>query len=288
MIDTRYQVVALDLDGTVLDSEKRVSAALKRAVARLADGGVRTVLCTGRRWRTALPVVEELGAAHPVVVCAGGALVKEVGSGRTLHAAPLRIDLAREATTAFRRAGLVPFLLYDRPVEEVELLVSELDRQRLAGMVYYRRNQAAFDYHPGEEFQCDEAPLEVYTVDHESRVRPAEAAVRAQMADRALVTRLVQVAYGPEQHGLEVHALEATKWTALSRLLADWSVPSERVVAMGDDVNDIPMLRGAGLSFAMGNALPQVKAAADRVTASHDDDGVVRALRSVFAILRDS
>ena len=67
-----------------------------------------------------------------------------------------------------------------------------------------------------------------------------------------------------------------TKWSAIQQLAADWGVPDEAICAVGDDVNDIPMVRGAGLGIAMGNALPEVKAAADRIAPSQAEDGLVQ------------
>ena len=65
-----------------------------------------------------------------------------------------------------------------------------------------------------------------------------------------------------------------TKWSAIRRLARQWGIGDETICAVGDDVNDIPMIRAAGLGVAMGNALPEVKAAADRVAPSQQDDGL--------------
>jgi hypothetical protein len=70
-----------------------------------------------------------------------------------------------------------------------------------------------------------------------------------------------------------------TKWSAVLRLATGWGIPSEAICAVGDDVNDIPMIRAAGLGIAMGNAVPEVKAAADRIAPSLDEDGLVQVVR---------
>jgi 5-amino-6-(5-phospho-D-ribitylamino)uracil phosphatase len=74
----------------------------------------------------------------------------------------------------------------------------------------------------------------------------------------------------------ELSPAGVTKWSGVCRLADAWGIPTEAICAVGDDVNDIPMIRGAGLGVAMGNALPAVKAAADRVVSSHDEDGLVQ------------
>jgi hydroxymethylpyrimidine pyrophosphatase-like HAD family hydrolase len=67
-----------------------------------------------------------------------------------------------------------------------------------------------------------------------------------------------------------------SKWTGVTMLASQWGILPEQICAAGDDVNDIPMIEAAGLGVAMGNALPEVKAAADRIAPSHDEDGLVQ------------
>ena len=76
---------------------------------------------------------------------------------------------------------------------------------------------------------------------------------------------------------------EATKENALARLCADLQIPAERVLAIGDSRNDVPMLQWAGVGVAMGNAPPEVRRAVGRVTASCDRDGVARAIERYVA-----
>jgi hydroxymethylpyrimidine pyrophosphatase-like HAD family hydrolase len=83
---------------------------------------------------------------------------------------------------------------------------------------------------------------------------------------------------------IEAHGPTGTKWHALQWLLDRWDLGARDVVAVGDDVNDIPMLEAAGLSYAMGNAVPEVKAVADRLTAGNDENGVAKALEAAFGL----
>ena len=73
-----------------------------------------------------------------------------------------------------------------------------------------------------------------------------------------------------------------TKWSAIQRLAAEWGIAESEICAVGDDVNDIPMIRAAGLGVAMGNAQPSVKAAADRIAPTHDEDGLVQVVEWVM------
>jgi hydroxymethylpyrimidine pyrophosphatase-like HAD family hydrolase len=66
-----------------------------------------------------------------------------------------------------------------------------------------------------------------------------------------------------------------TKWSGVLALAREWGIAPAEICAVGDDVNDLPMIRGAGLGIAMGNAQPEVLAAADRIVGRHDEDGLV-------------
>lgn len=279
-----FKLVALDVDGTVLNSNGEVTPELRQALAAVASRSVRVVLCTGRRWRTAYPLVRELGSVHPVVVCCGGCLIKRADDERTLYIDPMEHELARSAVTAFRRNGLVPMVLYDRPLSGQELKIGLCDRGHAERLPYIQANGGSYEWYTGDHPDTDERPLEVYTVDSVELVRAAEAHVRQDLGQGPVVEAMLQPRYGPGQLAVEVHGPSATKWGALEWLLGRWRISPERVVAVGDDVNDIPMLRAAGLSFAMGNALPEVKAAADEVTATNDEHGVAQALRKVFGL----
>jgi hypothetical protein len=74
----------------------------------------------------------------------------------------------------------------------------------------------------------------------------------------------------------EIAPFGVTKWTGIRHVAADWGIAPEEMCAVGDDVNDIPMIEAAGLGIAMGNALPEVIAAADRIAPCHDEDGLVQ------------
>jgi hydroxymethylpyrimidine pyrophosphatase-like HAD family hydrolase len=72
----------------------------------------------------------------------------------------------------------------------------------------------------------------------------------------------------------EIAPYGVTKWSGIQRLAAEWGVSVAQMCAVGDDVNDIPMIEAAGIGVAMGNAQPEVKAAADYIAPSHDEDGL--------------
>ncbi len=80
----------------------------------------------------------------------------------------------------------------------------------------------------------------------------------------------------------EVLSPAASKWSAVLHLAENWGVDAEEICAVGDDMNDVPMIQGAGLGVAMGHAPPAVLEVADHVTDDHDNDGVARLIDEVL------
>ena len=284
MSEHDYKLVALDIDGTVLDSDSNVSSELRELLAELArTGDVHVALCTGRRWRSSKPVFDQLDGLSTYVICCGGALIKETDSARTVYMNPLGDHTARRAAELYRHHDLVPLFCYDRPLDEKELMVSEVDRDRAEKLRYVRRNRDDIEFFDGDYPDTNERCLQIYTVDFMSNLQGCEEDIRAELDEDGSIRGMIQPRYGEDHIALEVHHATATKWTGLQHLMEMWNVRPEQVVAVGDDVNDIPMLEAAGLSFAMGNAGDEVKDAADRLTTSNDDHGAAAALREVFA-----
>jgi hydroxymethylpyrimidine pyrophosphatase-like HAD family hydrolase len=83
-------------------------------------------------------------------------------------------------------------------------------------------------------------------------------------------------------HMCEISPVGVSKWSGVQHLAQDWGIGPDEICAVGDDVNDIPMIRGAGLGVAMGNALDEVKAAADRIAPCHDSDGLVEVVKWIL------
>jgi len=284
MAQDNYKIVALDIDGTVLDSSGRMPDYFSTLIKVLEDFGVRVVFCTGRRWKTAHEVVSQLNYTHPIIICSGGAVIKDYGDGETVKALPLEKKSARKAVEEFPKRGLVPFVLPDAKLDEPDLIIPEDNKAQAENMLYVQRNRHSVRF--SAPFEClitsPQSVLEIYTVDEKNKIIEAAKDLDAAFKDIAGITALNQPSYGPTYWALEVHGLQTSKWHAIEVLLQEWEVGKDQVVAIGDDVNDIPMLRDAGLSFAMANAVPETKAAADHITDSNDADGVLKALQWVF------
>jgi hydroxymethylpyrimidine pyrophosphatase-like HAD family hydrolase len=109
-------------------------------------------------------------------------------------------------------------------------------------------------------------------------------ALEQELASRLRGQLYVHVLRSPRYTGYmcEIAPFGVSKWTGVMRLAAQWDIRPEEICAVGDDVNDIPMIAAAGLGVAMDNALDAVNAAADRIAPSHDDDGLVQVVRWIL------
>ena len=264
----RYRLLALDVDGTLLNSRGELLESTRAAVARAAAAGIRPVLCTGRRYRRAWPIAEALGLDAPIV-CNSGSIVKEPADDSTLWRADLPPDLAEGLLDLFRRHDQPVVAFTDRGHEEPDFRISVYPSGRGPFDDYVAQNIAHAEvggaWAAGPFFHVCAVGMREEMSDFERRVLEA-------LGDR--VRTFVQKS--PRYVGTmcEVIRADASKWSAVLHVAEAWGIDRDEICAVGDDVNDIPMIRGAGLGVAMGHAPAEVLAAADLVAPDHDHDGV--------------
>lgn len=264
-------LIALDLDGTLLNPDESISAGNRAAISRALKAGIRVVLVTGRGADTPIRVSRELGLNLPVICC-HGALIKDFGANRTLVHVPVPLEHAK-AMLEFAERRDVHVAVY---AEEMFW--------RVQGSHVYMQDMTG----PG---WC-EVPsiLEALKTGAPTFIRflgaPAVEAMKREFGDLPLT-----YLYESWNDFIECVVLnrDANKKNALMRLCADFQVPSDRVLAIGDSRNDVPMLAWAGIGVAMANALPEVRQAVHYVTGANTSDGVAQAIeRFCFAAEKKS
>ena len=252
-------LIALDLDGTLLAPDESISARNRSAIASALAEGIRVVLVTGRGVDTPIRVSQELGLSLPVICC-HGALTKDFGSNRTLVHVPVPLQYAKPMVDYAVANNLAIALYNDERFWRLEGSRIVMDDMRGPG------------WHEVKDFSeaLGSAPTFIRWLGEDS-VR----AMRREFGDLPLNFR-----YETWHDFIECAVLnrEASKQQALSRLCADFQISPDRVLAVGDSRNDVPMLRWAKIGVAMGNSLPEVKEAVRYVTASNDRDGVALAI----------
>lgn len=252
-------LLALDLDGTLLDSDGQVSSRNRAAIEGALQQGIRTVLVTGRGVDTPIRISRELNLNLPVICC-HGALTKDFGANKTLGHIPIPLQYAK------------PMIEYAESHGLSVAIYSEEFFYRLEGSHLFMSDMTGPAWRKVKRFSdvLHTAPTFIRFLGEKS-----VQAMRREFGDWPLNFRyenwldFVECAVTNRQAG---------KQQALARLCADFQIVRERVCAVGDSPNDVPMLKWAGLGVAMGNASPEVKHAVRYVTASNDADGVALAI----------
>lgn len=286
-------LIALDLDGTLLRRDGTVSPSSVDTITRAREAGIDVIVCTGRGYVECRHVLGWIGQTDAVVV-AGGSITACGSTGRTLH-----------------RFTMHPSL--------VSLVVGTLHEHEQAAMVLKDPCAAGYDYlvlggegeHPidpvtswwfeelgvtarfARTLDDDEHPEQTVRVGlcaDERATAPIASALRHALPEGALLHDFPAVVKRHDGQGeprrvniVEVFDGRASKWGAIKRLADQRGIDPSRVLAIGDQINDVSMIRAAGVGVAMGNADPCVRDVADRHTETNDQDGAARAIERVLS-----
>jgi Cof subfamily protein (haloacid dehalogenase superfamily) len=270
----RYRLLALDVDGTLLDPAGELRPVVQQAITEVQQRGIRVVLCTGRRFRTALPLAQELQLTTPLVVH-NGALVKDPASGATLHQTCLPAGIYLQALLYLRQLG-VPMVYIDAFHDHIDILTEALERAHPFQRAYLQENLTHCRIVEDIGVPPAYGVVMMSVMGDETSLQALRPRIAAALRTQARINMLINKNY--QGFILEVLHPAVSKWIGLRHLAAQEGIAPEAIMAVGDDENDMEMLRGAGLGIAMDNARPEVKAAADQVTGSNADDGLVQAI----------
>jgi hydroxymethylpyrimidine pyrophosphatase-like HAD family hydrolase len=209
-----------------------------------------------------------------------GAVVKDIASGRTLHHDYLPGEVYPDVVALVREQG-PPLVYIDNYPEEPDIL-TEPDGDRLPSQAAYLERQAAHCRVVDDLVAArrDDVILVSQMADIEALRRLDERA-RQVLGTRVKTHLLENKSYGG--HILELLSPSSDKWSALAQVAADAGVTPPEIAAIGDDVNDVELLRRAGLGIAMANGAEETRAAADLVVRSNAEEGVVEAIERVLA-----
>lgn len=260
-----YSLVILDIDGTLLNSEHQIMPRTKQILNRLEKRGVPIVLCSARS-PSGVEVVEGQAGLRGPIVCYSGGLVLDADRsilGDTGIPSDTAVSFQRFASERFRDV-VVSAYLYD------VWLVGD------AGHPAVQREAGISQCVPlaGDLRSAAQAVPHVHKllcIGAQQQITRLQSAAAEAFPDLTLVRSSASY--------LEVMPKTSSKQAALEQLQTYYQVDRERIVAFGDHFVDLEMLRYAGLGVAMGNAPDEVKQAADRVTASNDEEGIYIVLR---------
>ncbi|MFG6111526.1 sugar-phosphatase [Stenotrophomonas nematodicola] len=261
------ELIAIDMDGTLLNPAHRLTPRVKQAIAAARAQGVRVVLASGRPVSGLAPFLAELGIEGDAEFCiaCNGAVVENIGTGQRVVEYPLSFE---------------DFLFCERVARELGIHFQALDGRRM-----YTPNQDISIYTVADSHLSD-VPLSYRRVED---MDPAMQFIKLMMIDEpdvldaaiarlpsALTDRFAVLKSAP--FFLEVFDHRAGKGPSLQKLAEHLGVDRANVMALGDQENDLTMLQFAGTSVAMGNAIEGVKQTARFETATNAEEGVALAI----------
>jgi HAD superfamily hydrolase (TIGR01484 family) len=257
----RPRVVALDVDGTVLDHDGSLPTEVRAAVRAVVEAGVPVVLSTGRSWHGTLPVVEQLGLAAGPSVCSNGAVIVDFPPERIVKAITFDPRAVIEKVTAHAPGTLIA--------------VEEIGRgYRLSG--HFPKGDLTGQLVIEDIEELSSRPVTRIILRDPDR------------SDRDFVTLAEQLGLHGVQYyvgysaWLDIAPEGVTKASGLDGVVRDLGVSPIDVLAVGDGRNDAEMLAWAGRGVAMGQAPLEVQQVADAVTGTYADGGLVTELRRWF------
>ncbi|MCA1269353.1 Cof-type HAD-IIB family hydrolase [Streptomyces sp. 7G] len=261
-----YALVATDLDGTLLRPDDTVSARSRAALGLAAASGARHLIVTGRPVPGIRALLADL-AYTGLVVCGQGTQLYDADTGRLLRSVALDREVADTALGKIEAEVGAVFAAVDQ---------GGVDGVTLIEAGYRMPNPTLPAQRVGSRDDLWERPVIKVLVRHPELGDDALAAVaRGAVGDLATVTMA-----GPGTVELAPRGVD--KGTGLAAAAGLLGIGAERTVAFGDMPNDLPMFAGSGLRVAMGNAHPELRAAADEVTLSNAEDGVAVVLERLF------
>jgi hypothetical protein len=277
------RLIALDIDGTLLDSGWNVPEANRAAIAEAARRGIEVALVTGRRYEFAMPVARMLDAPVTMIVN-NGALVR-TNDGTTHLRYLLPAEIARRVlllSEAWRDGAA---LIFDRRSER-QVMLEVLDPADTLRYGYYARNREFIGLAQPLESCLTEDPIQVMFSGPVREMQRVEQLLRD--APFAAEYTLAMTVYESKDFAMiDVLNPISTKGLALAEWAALQGIAPSEVLAIGDNHNDLEMLRYAGIPVVMSNGVAALKRFGWHETASNDEAGVAAAIE-LFALRKEA
>lgn len=262
-------LVALDMDGTLLDGQKKVSPRTLQALRTLKEKGIPAAFATGRPLAEVV-IYPELMGLVPYGVLTSGAMVMHMDSGKIIREDTIPLPAALSALRLARQEDVVPHLMTRR---HSVCLAEDIEKMADHHMAVYTPMYRAVCVKPSS--------MEDYLISHGDELlkfnfyhTSIQARERSERRMKELPLQLVHAEYS----SLECTAPGVAKDEGIRRLCAYLGTTAEHALALGDSDNDTAMLKACGASVAMGNAPESVQSAARFVTDDNDHDGAAAAI----------
>lgn len=266
-----YKIIALDMDGTLLNSQHQITPRTKEVITKAREQGIKVVLASGRPIAGIRRQLAELGiSSDEDYVCHfNGAVVENVGTGEIVNHKMISGAGAKKVARLAKELGVNTHAFSP----EHGLISPKVSKYTEVEANINGIEINIFDF---EQLEDDHPINKVMMVDEPDLLNNAVENLPKELYDEFMVLRSAP-------WFLEFLHTESNKGTGI-KMIADYlGIPAEQVMCVGDAENDHHMLRYAGLAVAMGNATEETKAIADYITLTNDEDGVAHVIEK-FAL----
>lgn len=267
----RIKLIGLDLDGTLLNEKKELSEYTEKVLAKAIACGVHVLVATGR---PLCGIPEKIRAVRGMryAVTTNGARILDLAENRVLYESLVPTKNAEKILDVFTHYDTLKEVYFDG--------ISYISEKELKDLPRYMENPSMRRYILKTKIPVEDILDKVH---QENRGTDKVHALFADMDERARAWE--ELSCIPDitvtsaiRNNIEVNGKDVDKGKGLLHLGGLLGIQREEIMACGDGLNDISMLREAGLGIAMANAAYEVRAAADAVTLSNEEDGVAKAI----------
>ena len=287
-----YKLIAIDLDGTMLNSYGIVTENTKKAIKRTIQKGIDVIIASGRPIDSIKTIANEIGSKN-YFIAGNGALIYDIQKDENLYENYLNkekvleiIRMCEENSILYNvytdKTILAKVLKYNVLYYYKENLKKSEDKQTHINIV-----ENMYDY---ISKMNEEKFLKITICDEnksvfQSIIKKLNEIENIEVLDVSHMSRKV-IQQGTEEIPIEYYYTEISsknvdKWYAIEYLISKLNIKREEVIAIGDNINDKKMIEEAGLGIAMGQSSPLIKEIADDITSSNEEDGVAKALDKI-------
>jgi Cof subfamily protein (haloacid dehalogenase superfamily) len=276
------RLLAVDIDGTLLNPQFKISPADLAALQRAHNQGVEVLLATGRRHGFALPIARQLGFDF-CLISSNGAITRSL-SGETFHRDLLPAATCRRLCTAMKEFRGHTVLTFDKEVKGA-IVLEGMDQLGESIARWLEKNLEFIDFVIPVEDSLTADPVQAMFCGPMSRMTQALAAIADSGLEREIT--VLRTEYPNRDLSIvDILNIGCSKGQAVERWAAHRGISREEIMAIGDNFNDIEMLAIAGRPFIMGNASEELRRDGWEVTLSNDQDGVAAAVEQVLGVSR--
>jgi len=260
-----YKLIATDLDGTLLNEEKKISDRCRESIRRLKEKGKKIVLATGRPMRGILPYIETLDLydENNYVIIYNGAVVQSTRGDKILFSKFLSLAAYKELYDLSKH-----FSVYIHALSNDLVLTPKFNPYT---EIESNINNTPVIEGPVDEIDPSTNIIKVLFVDDPEKLDAIIPLIPEWVKEKYSIQRSAPIF-------LEFLDKSVNKGAGVSVVAKELGIKPEEVICVGDAGNDIAMIKYAGLGVAMGNATDEVKAAADYITFTNEEDGVAHVI----------